>query len=66
MSTDWKQRWQGKWALITGASAGIGLELAKLLALLLPLVGPAHDGQGLVGPRLEESGHDLLGPLRLA
>jgi short-subunit dehydrogenase len=32
MSTDWKQRWQGKWALITGASAGIGLELAKLLA----------------------------------
>src|SRR5271170_6998100 len=32
MSTDWKQRWQGKWVLITGASAGIGLELAKLLA----------------------------------
>src|ERR1700728_23805 len=32
MSTDWKRRWQGKWALITGASAGIGLELAKLLA----------------------------------
>ena len=32
MSTNWKQRWQGKWVLITGASAGIGLELAKLLA----------------------------------
>jgi uncharacterized protein len=32
MSADWKQRWQGKWVLITGASAGIGLELAKLLA----------------------------------
>lgn len=29
---DWKQEWRGKWALITGASAGIGLELAKLLA----------------------------------
>jgi uncharacterized protein len=25
-------RWRGKWALITGASAGIGLELAKQLA----------------------------------
>jgi uncharacterized protein len=29
----WKQEWRGKWALITGASAGIGMELAKLLAL---------------------------------
>jgi len=28
----WQQEWRGKWALITGASAGIGLELAKLLA----------------------------------
>jgi hypothetical protein len=28
----WKQEWHGKWALITGASAGIGMELAKLLA----------------------------------
>jgi uncharacterized protein len=27
-----KQRWGGKWALITGASAGIGREFAKLLA----------------------------------
>jgi uncharacterized protein len=29
----WKQEWRGKWALITGASAGIGMELAKLLAV---------------------------------
>lgn len=26
------QKWAGKWALVTGASAGIGWELAKLLA----------------------------------
>jgi uncharacterized protein len=32
MSDNWKNRWTGKWALITGASAGIGLEFAKLLA----------------------------------
>jgi len=25
-------RWRGKWALVTGASAGIGLEFARLLA----------------------------------
>ena len=30
---DWKREWRGKWALVTGASAGIGLELAKLLAV---------------------------------
>lgn len=32
MAEIWQQKWRGKWALITGASAGIGLELAKLLA----------------------------------
>ncbi|MFZ3214603.1 MAG: SDR family oxidoreductase [Candidatus Acidiferrales bacterium] len=32
MAAQWQQEWRGKWALITGASAGIGLELAKLLA----------------------------------
>src|ERR1700723_640230 len=32
MSENWKKRWTGKWARVTGASAGIGLELAKLLA----------------------------------
>ena len=32
MAADFSKRWAGKWALITGASAGIGLELAKLLA----------------------------------
>lgn len=33
MAERWTQEWRGKWALITGASAGIGLELAKLLAM---------------------------------
>jgi short-subunit dehydrogenase len=28
----WQQEWRGKWALITGASAGIGLALAEQLA----------------------------------
>lgn len=32
VSNDAKTRWTGKWALVTGASAGIGLELAKQLA----------------------------------
>jgi len=32
MSDDPRDRWAKQWALITGASAGIGLELAKLLA----------------------------------
>ncbi|HWG59845.1 MAG TPA: SDR family oxidoreductase [Candidatus Acidoferrales bacterium] len=32
MSNDPKTRWAGKWALVTGASAGIGLELARQLA----------------------------------
>jgi len=32
MSQNWKSRWKGKWVVITGASAGIGLEFAKLLA----------------------------------
>ena len=32
MSEKLKQRWGGKWALVTGASAGIGWEFAKLLA----------------------------------
>lgn len=33
MAERWKQEWRGKWALITGASAGIGTELARLLAV---------------------------------
>ncbi|MFZ0522936.1 MAG: SDR family oxidoreductase [Candidatus Acidiferrales bacterium] len=33
MAERWKQEWRGKWALITGASAGIGMELARLLAV---------------------------------
>jgi uncharacterized protein len=32
VSTDWQKRWTGKWALITGASAGIGWALAEQLA----------------------------------
>jgi uncharacterized protein len=32
VADDALKTWAGKWALITGASAGIGLELAKLLA----------------------------------
>jgi uncharacterized protein len=32
VSRDPKKRWTNKWALVTGASAGIGLELAKQLA----------------------------------
>ena len=32
MANDLLQKWAGKWALVTGASAGIGLEIAKQLA----------------------------------
>jgi hypothetical protein len=32
MSQPWQKKYNQKWALITGATAGIGLELAKLLA----------------------------------
>ncbi|HEY0702623.1 MAG TPA: SDR family oxidoreductase [Candidatus Acidoferrales bacterium] len=32
MSETWQTKYRNKWSLITGASAGIGLELAKLLA----------------------------------
>jgi uncharacterized protein len=32
MANNLLQKWAGKWALITGASAGIGLEIAKQLA----------------------------------
>lgn len=32
MSNDWRKRWTGKWALVTGASAGIGRALAEELA----------------------------------
>ena len=32
MSQTWQKKWTAKWSLITGATAGIGLELAKLLA----------------------------------
>src|ERR1700721_2463287 len=32
MSKPWQEKWRNQWSLITGAPAGIGLELAKLLA----------------------------------
>jgi short-subunit dehydrogenase len=32
VSNDWRERWVGKWALVTGASAGIGWALAEQLA----------------------------------
>jgi uncharacterized protein len=32
VTDDWRKRWTGKWALVTGASAGIGWALAEQLA----------------------------------
>ena len=69
----WARRWRGKWALITGASAGIGLALAQQLAgagsnLVLTarrtdrLKGLARDLVAEHGVKVEPFGADLVRP----